>query len=203
MDVESLVRTAPPRRLQVSYLRWGAVFAGTIVGLSVFLLLALLGVAAGLTVVGAEQPDLGAVPPMTGAWTVISMLIAVWLGGNVAGRLSGLARRSDGVLHGFVVWATVTLLLAWLMSTAMGAVFGGAFAVFGQELAELGQTGPAGQVDGAGISERLDALSTTFWWLFAGLLLSLGLGLWGGAVGVRVTADRSTGEHEDQRKLRA
>ncbi len=201
MDVQSLARAAPPRRLQVSYLRWGAVFAGTIVGLSVFLLFALLGVAAGLTAVGAGQPDLGVVPPMTGVWTVISMLIAVWLGGNVAGRLSGLARRADGVLHGFVVWGTVTLLLAWLMSTAVGTVFGGAFAVLGEDLALLSQTGQAGAA--GSLSERLETLSTTSWWLFAGLLLSLGLGLWGGAVGVRVTADRSAGGHEEQRKLRA
>ena len=196
MDVQSLARAGPPRRLQVNYLRWGAVLAGTIVGISIFLLLALLGVAAGLTGIDTDAPPvLGRVAPMTGLWTVVTLLLAVWLAANVAGRLSGLARRSDGILHGVVVWGTVTLSLVWLASTAIGEVFGGAFSVVGDDLTALA----AAQPD----ERQLDALSATSWWLFGGLLLALGLGIWGGAVGVRATAERARGEHEQERRLQA
>lgn len=116
-----------------SEIRWGAIFGGVIVGLATYMLLALLGVAAGLSAVEPQSSEpVGSVPTMTGIWTGISMLLGAFVGGYVAARMSGLRRRSDGMFHGFVAWGVTTLVLAYLMTTAIGSLLGGTFNVLGQ-----------------------------------------------------------------------
>lgn len=51
-------------------------------------------------------------------------------------------------------------------------------------------------------SQATDALATTSWWLFIGLLLSLALGIAGGAAGVRASANRLIGDHAGERSTR-
>ena len=123
------VVTSTPR---FAAIRWGAILGGVVVGLSTQLVLALLGVAAGLSAVDVTERDIGVgnvsnAPMWTGIWQGVSMLIAAFVGGYVAARMSGLRRRSDGMLHGFVSWGATTLLFAVLSATAVGSLFGGVF----------------------------------------------------------------------------
>ncbi len=50
--------------------------------------------------------------------------------------------------------------------------------------------------------QATDALATTSWWLFIGLLLSLALGIVGGAAGVKASANRLVGDHTGERSTR-
>ncbi len=124
-----------PRSARMPWISWGAVFGGLVSGLASFFLLTLLGLAAGVT---AMTPDtaqpVGAVPAATGIWTGVSLLISAFIGGYVAARLSGLARRSDGLFHGFVVWGASTLLLIYLVTTSLGSLLGGLSSLLGQGL---------------------------------------------------------------------
>ncbi len=151
-DVERMAA----RRPAISAVRWGAVFAGTVAGIAIYLLLALFGVAIGLTAVEpqAAQP-VGAVPLWTGIWSFISMLVAAFIGGWIAGRMSGLRRRLDGMLHGLVAWGLTTLFAGYLATTAVAGIVGGTMNIFGQTL----QT--AGQVAGAtGATDQLQRIIT-------------------------------------------
>jgi hypothetical protein len=47
--------------------------------------------------------------------------------------------------------------------------------------------------------QATDVLTTTSWWLFIGLLLSLALGIAGGASGVKASANRLVGDHTNER----
>jgi hypothetical protein len=47
--------------------------------------------------------------------------------------------------------------------------------------------------------QATDVLTATSWWLFIGLLLSLVLGVVGGAAGARVNANRTVGDHTGER----
>lgn len=148
--------TAAARRPLMSQIRWTAVIAGLAVGLAVHLLLSLFGIAIGLTALEPEagQPA-GAVPMATGIWTGISMLIAAFIGGYVAARVSGLTRSTDGILHGFVAWATITVLFAYIATTAIGSIVGGTFGALGQGVSQA--VGGAAQ-GGAGIGQQLQSL---------------------------------------------
>ncbi len=127
-----------------SQIRWGAIFAGFVVGLSVQMMLTLLGLAIGAWSIDLResQPTQG-IPLGTGIWTGISMLISAFIGGYVTSRLSGAPLRSDGIYHGAVVWGVTWLIFAWLATTAMATMIGGLFSAFGAGLHALGQT--AGQ----------------------------------------------------------
>ena len=113
------------RRSFFSAIRWGAVLAGVAVGISVQLVLTLLGIASGLSLSSVSAVE----GPATGAliWAGLSMLMAALIGSYVAGRMSGLKRKTDGVLHGFVSWAVTTLLFVFLATSAGGSLLSGLF----------------------------------------------------------------------------
>jgi hypothetical protein len=122
-----------------SRVRWGAVFSGFVVGFSVQLALTLLGLAIGAWSVDLRDANSsGGIPIGTGIWTAISMLIAAFTGGYVTAYMSGSGVRRDGVLHGVVVWGLTWLISAWLTTTAMAALAGGIFTVFGEGLKAMG-----------------------------------------------------------------
>lgn len=148
------------RKPYFSPIRWNAVFAGIAVGVASYLLLALLGIAVGLTAIDpqAAEPVEG-IPVATGVWTGISMLIAAFVGGYVAARMSGLSRIGDGLLHGFVSWASVTLVFAYIMTTAAGSVLGGTFSALGRGLQGAGQVAAATAQDESPIARDEGLLS--------------------------------------------
>ncbi|HEX2530809.1 MAG TPA: hypothetical protein VHK70_04985 [Burkholderiaceae bacterium] len=114
------------RRPLFPAIRWGAVFAGVAVGISIQLVLALLGIATGLSALDVAQ---GESPSATGplVWAGISMLISAFIGGYVTARMSGLKRKADGVLHGAVSWAVTTLLFAVLATSVTGSILSSVF----------------------------------------------------------------------------
>src|SRR4051812_48319352 len=85
---------AAARRPLVPAIRWGAVFAGVAVGVSVQLALTLLGIASGLSSTDVSQGETVGMGPLI--WAGLSMLIAAFIGGYVAARMTGLKRKVDG-----------------------------------------------------------------------------------------------------------
>jgi hypothetical protein len=157
MDVQGVESERPARRPYFSAIRWGAIIAGVVSGTASYLLLALLGVAVGLTAVdpNAAEP-VGRVPLATGIWTGISMLVGAFIGGYVAGHMSGLSRSIDGMLHGFVSWAVTTLLFAVLTTTAVGALLGGTFRILAEGL-QVGATAATQSSGGQNVLDQLAA----------------------------------------------
>lgn len=118
------------RRPLLPVIRWGAVLAGVAVGISVQLVLSLLGIASGLSLTSVSAGE----APGTGTliWAAVSMLISALVGAYVAGRMSGLKRKIDGILHGIVVWAVTTLLFVLLATSAAGSLLTTMFSSIGQ-----------------------------------------------------------------------
>ncbi|HEU4685334.1 MAG TPA: hypothetical protein VFS39_12595 [Nitrospira sp.] len=121
-------------------IKWSAVFAGWAVGLAVHMLLTLLGLGVGAWAIDLRDANPAeGVPTGAGIWTGLSMLISAFIGGYVTSRLSGSTDRGDGMYHGVVVWGVNWLVFAWLTTTAMSTMIGGAFSMFGTTLQMLGQ----------------------------------------------------------------
>ncbi|HET7715560.1 MAG TPA: PhnA-like protein [Bauldia sp.] len=113
---------------------WRAVLAGVVVALVVQILLAVLGGAIGLAFVDptrTDNPDAGTVTVVAIIWWTLSGVLAAWVGGVTAGRLSGRPGTSTAAWHGLVAWAATTLVIFYLLTTAVGALVGGAFGVLG------------------------------------------------------------------------
>ncbi len=114
------------RRILIPAVRWGAVLAGVAVGISVQLVLSMLGLAAGLSSIDVTQ-SMSINPIASMVWGTISLLIAALVGSYVAARLSGLKRKVDGILHGAVTWAVTILLIASFATSVTSALMGGLF----------------------------------------------------------------------------
>lgn len=124
---------------------WAAIFGGAIAALAVQIVLGLLGLGIGLSTV---NPATEARPVGAGLgvgaiiWWTFSSLIAMFLGGWVAGRLAGNRMRFDRMLHGLLAWALVTLATFYLLTTAIGGIVSGATGIVSQSLGAAQQAFP-------------------------------------------------------------
>ncbi len=132
------VHTVAARRRYFPAINWGAIIAGIIVGLATQLILSLLGLAAGLSAIDMMrgEPAVSDAPTYAAIWQGATMLIAAFVGGYVAARMSGLQRKGDGMLHGLVAWGATTLLVVLLATSALGAMFGSSFSMVGSSIAQ-------------------------------------------------------------------
>ncbi|MBB3973920.1 PhnA-like protein [Hansschlegelia beijingensis] len=137
---EEVVEVAIPGAL--NRISWGAVFAGVALALVAHLLLSMLGVGIGLATVdpaGDGSPDVQTISISAAVWWVVSGVIAGAIGGYVAGRASGVTRPTLGALHGLTAWAATTLVIVYLLTSAMGALVGGAYTTATSALSGAGQ----------------------------------------------------------------
>ncbi|EJF88440.1 hypothetical protein ME1_00611 [Bartonella vinsonii subsp. arupensis OK-94-513] len=87
---------------------WSAIFAGLVTALATSICLSFL-----VAALGFSQMDFTSSTPFEGTFlsfgfgSLIVMLISLALGGFVAGRFA----ESSGVLHGFLTWALLTLIM--------------------------------------------------------------------------------------------
>jgi hypothetical protein len=105
---------------------WGAIFAGSIITLLVSFMLGLLGIAIGAATVdfrnGVSSEGAGRSALI---WWLVITLVAYFCGGCVAGRLAGVLRRGDAMLHGIVTWGVTTIAVVVLVGSAVGGVLSG------------------------------------------------------------------------------
>jgi hypothetical protein len=120
---------APPRRVS-----WGAILAGVVAVIAVELLLNLLGAGVGAATINPQQGQLPGQGLAVGAviWFVLSCIISLFIGGWIAGRLADSPSKQHGALYGFVTWALASLVIVYMLSTAVGGVLGGAASMLGQ-----------------------------------------------------------------------
>ena len=127
----------------VNRVSWGAIFAGVVVGLVVQVLLTMLGVGIGAATIDPAtngSPAASTFSMASGIWYVVSGLIAAFAGGYIAARMSGKTVATTGALHGLTTWAFTTLLVLYLLSTAVGSIVGGTFSGVAGAVGGLGQT---------------------------------------------------------------
>lgn len=88
---------------------WGSVFGGVMTVLAISILLSVLGTSIGLYMLDplADHPASG-IGTTVGIWSAVALIISMIAGGFVAGKLAGV----DGMIHGFLVWATTLIFAA-------------------------------------------------------------------------------------------
>lgn len=103
-----------------SRISWGAVIAGSVVALAVYLVLALFCAAVGLSVSDAE---IRAGTLTNGALiaAAVCMIVALLAGGCVTTQLTAGETQTEAVIHGVLTWATVTALSMMMVSSGVKA----------------------------------------------------------------------------------
>jgi hypothetical protein len=118
----------PPPRMS-----WGAIFGGAVAAIGVWMMLYALGLALGLSSLDPSDPStLKSSGAFTGIWGLITPLVALFVGGMVAGRGAGIVTKPMGAIHGLVVWGLTAVAGGWLLVNLVTALVGG--------VAEVGKT---------------------------------------------------------------
>lgn len=95
-------------------------------------MLAILGLGLGLgavAVVSGADAEIDTITLAVGLWWSVGAIVALFLGGWVAGKVAGPPFTPHGILLGALVWAIVTLGSFYLSTTALSTVLGGPIAV--------------------------------------------------------------------------
>lgn len=120
----------------VKRISWGAIFAGVVIALVIQLALSILGMGIGASTINpaTEQNPVAGLGMGAGIWFVVTILISLFAGGWVAGRLAGIPRKLESLLHGTLTWGLATLLLFYFLTSTVGSIIGGTFSVLGTGL---------------------------------------------------------------------
>ncbi len=174
--------------------RWGPILAGLVTAISSQLVLSGIGAAIGLSTLansGAPRSDAGDIGSAVGIWSIISLLISLFLGGWITARACGPMNRSTALLNGAILWATTLTISAWLLSSGVS----GAFGIVASNAGEIINQAPPDAIPSPGaVDPNLTAQQTRdvagnaakVGWSFAlGSLLGLIAALIGSAVGTR------------------
>lgn len=147
-------------------IRWGAVFAGTVLGLSLLALLTTLWFALAYAS-GLEEVRVNL------EWYVgVSAILCLFVGGVLAGWLSGVRGAVSGFFNGMTIWAMVLLLtLAVGLPSILNVL----------NLGRVTQL-PVDATATTGLPSVDAALWATFWSILGGLLASAIGGAIGGAI---------------------
>jgi hypothetical protein len=122
-----------------THLHLGAIVAAALLTAGTWLLLHTLGLAAGLIVPDRGDPEsLRGVGLGSGAWSVAAPLLALFAGGTLVARLTGLTDRKASALHGVLVWALTVVPGALVVMAAVAALIGDARPVRGTIAAASG-----------------------------------------------------------------
>lgn len=104
---------------------WGALFAGFFFGFGIWMLLLALG--AGVGIFSFDPRDLGQWQGLGigfGIWGVISGIVAMFLAGWLAARLSVSETKMAGMLHGAALWGFMIVAGLWIATMAVARTAG-------------------------------------------------------------------------------
>lgn len=174
--------------------RWGPILSGLVVTLATYLVLNALGGAIGtgfLSDSGAPRSNADNVGTSVGIWSIISLLISLFIGGWFTSRACGPINRSVALLNGTILWATVLSLSAWLLANGVSGAFGIAASNAGEVINQVQQQGGVNVPNNAPTVSADQARSVAegatkaLWSFFFGSLLGLLAAMIGASAGAR------------------
>lgn len=173
-------------------IRWGPIIAGIFVAIATQLILSALGTAIGLITASSGT--------VTGIWTVVTLLIALFIGSWVAAAGCSPMNKKTAMLHGLILWATTLAVSAWLLASGVSGAFGIAASNAGEVLNQAQQPGGINlpnQVPNVPTGRVEEALDTASWYFILGSLLGLAASLIGASVGAKKPRPVRTGRVAD------
>jgi MFS family permease len=184
----TLAATPVPVTQDPGAVSWGAVIAGATGAAALSLVLLLLGTGFGFALISpwaSRAPSDEALGVSTILWVTVVQLLASALGGYLAGRLRSrwTTVHSNEVYfrdtaHGFLAWSVATLLMATVLSSAIGTAIG--LGIGDAEAAKA--AGAAAQIT----DEQRKATALAALWLVVSLFVGAFISAWAATFGGRL-----------------
>ena len=174
--------------------RWGPIISGLVIALITQLILSALGAAIGASILGGSatpQAEAGEVGTGVGIWSIVSLLISLFIAGWVTARACGPMNRSTAMLNGAILWASTLAISAWLLASGVSGAFGVAASNAGEVFNQVQQQGgvnvPQDAPQVTPEQARAIAANTAraMWSFVIGSLLGLAAALIGASAGTR------------------
>jgi hypothetical protein len=111
---------------------WSAIIGGTIAAIAIHILLATLGIGAGLATFSPlkdAHPGTEFSEATAAIWSACA-LVAIFFGAVIAGRFSHSLH--SGFVHGIMVWSLTLIIALLLLSKGTGSVLGGGLKILGE-----------------------------------------------------------------------
>jgi hypothetical protein len=118
--------------LETARVSWAGVWSGFLVGLGVLMLVSTLGLAVGITAAdigpgqGGDARSLGV---GAAVWAGLSLLVALFVSGMVAARVSMVVDRTVATTHGVLVWVLTMLGILYLAGTGISLGMSGVLGI--------------------------------------------------------------------------
>lgn len=166
--------------------RWGPIFAGIAIALTGQLLLSALGAAIGLSA-GATGANAGSVSLAVGIWSIVSLLVSLFLGGWVMAQSCGPMTKKTAILNAAILWGTTLALSSWLLASGISGAVDAVAANAGEIADRVQQQGGVNipNVDPNQVRDIATNTAKATWSFLLGSLLSLASAMIGAAVGAR------------------
>ena len=170
--------------------RWGPILAGIAIALGTQLIISALAMAIGLSA-GATGADASSVGFGVVIWSIISLLISLFLGGCVMAQSCGPMTKKTAVLNAAILWGTTLALSSWLLASGISGAVGAAAANAGEIANQVQQQGgvnipnQAPNVDPNQVRDLAGNTAKATWSFLFGSLLSLAGAMIGAALGAR------------------
>jgi hypothetical protein len=184
-----------------SRVSWGAIMAGAVVSLALYLIMSLLGAAIGLSVTNASFSAAG-LSTGAGFWAVLTTIVALFCGAWVTSQAVIGESKCEAMIHSVIMWGVVMAMIMWLVASGARAGFGAmvGFSQFADNAGLSGMVADTHQRANAAVSSaerssndlmnnpsqrealRSRAAQAT-WWALGGTVLSILAAVGGGLVG--------------------
>ena len=165
--------------------RWGPILGGIAIAISTQLILSALGAAIGLSA-GAGGANAGNVGLGVGIWAIISLLIALFLGGWIMAMTCGPMNNKTALLNAAILWATTLALSSWLLVSGISGTFGVIASNAGEIANQVQQPGvQAPTIDPNQARDIAANTARAAWSFLFGSLLGLIATMVGATVGAR------------------
>jgi len=170
--------------------RWGPILAGIAIAMGTQLGLSALAIAIGLSA-GATGANAGSVSLGVVIWSIISLLISLFLGGWVMAQSCGPMTKKTAILNAAILWGTTLALSSWLLASGISGAVGAVAANAGEIANQVQQQGgvnipnQAPNVDPNQVRDLAGNKAKPAWSFLLGSLLSLAGAMIGAALGAR------------------
>ncbi len=157
-DHDATLVSATETPALLSRVSWGAIFAGSVIALALLVLLGMLGTAFGFRAIDPQQGSaFDGVGIGAGIWWIVTSIIALGVGGYVAGHLSGIPEKRSATAHGASVWGLLTIAMLWMAASTVGTAVNtatGAMTGAAQAAATAANTGAQAVLRPGGVSQQ-------------------------------------------------